>query len=99
MTSSEHYTGEELGMGRPKCPACGSENVALGTSYAYFVCYDPKCNAGHTEHATQRFGSHEVYWTKDHRHPSEHSLAWMDAIMASPYGRARWIREHGPRDG
>ena len=58
----------------PRCPACGSEDGTLGTSYAYFIC--DRCGR-------------EVYWTADHKHPGPGAANWERAIDASPWGRAR----------
>lgn len=39
-----------------RCPSCGSKNGELGTSFAYFICYDCK---------------REQYWTPDNKHPDD----------------------------
>ena len=84
---SEHYAGEELGIGRPTCPVCGSENGTLGTSYAYFICHEPRCPGSGVDRGYSL--SNIVYWLGDGRHPQEQGKTWDDAIKASPWGKAR----------
>ena len=63
--------GEELAT-QPRCPRCESTDGALGTQNGYFMCNECR-KAG-------RPG--EVYWTPDHGHPGD----WSIAVATSPHG-------------
>lgn len=67
------------------CPECGSRNGSLGTSYAYFVCGNPKC---HPERR-QKHGREvlEMYWLNEGLGPDRKvGQDFSDAVRASPYG-------------
>lgn len=54
LAHSTEYLQQSFAI--PHCPACGSSDGSLGTSYAYFICRE--CHA-------------ERYWTPDHQHPGD----------------------------